>query len=231
MPWLKRTGIPGFAEPRAIGYDMTVRSKRAETASGKKKSSAVGASQDVQPISFEPPLTVSHREMLTSGRDDEFRQVIYTIVQVLSEVESCGAAFGRAIGLTRSQFAVLMGVAYQQGDSGVRINMLARYVQLASTHVTTEVGVLSRKGLVSKAVDPEDRRSVLVRLSPKGEATVTSIAPFVRRVNDLLFKDISREQLKALREVFTVLSLNSEFALAEVRRSEREQAANLQKTG
>ncbi len=163
------------------------------------------------------------------GRDDEFRQVIYTIVQVLSEVESCGAAFGRAIGLTRSQFAVLMGVAYQQGDSGVRINMLARYVQLASTHVTTEVGVLSRKGLVSKTVDPEDRRSVLVRLSPKGEATVTSIAPFVRRVNDLLFKDISREQLKALREIFTVLSLNSEFALAEVRRSEREQAANLQK--
>jgi DNA-binding MarR family transcriptional regulator len=208
---------------------MTVKPRRAQTAAGKTKTTPKAAMQAVHPISFKPPLTVTHPEMLTSGRDDEFRQVIYTIVQVLSEVESCGAAFGRAIGLTRSQFAVLMGVAYQQSDSGVRINMLARYVQLASTHVTTEVGVLSRKGLVSKTVDPEDRRSVLVRLSPKGEATVTSIAPFVRRVNDLLFKDISREQLKALREIFTVLSLNSEFALAEVRRSEREQAANLKK--
>lgn len=222
-------GIPSFAQLRAIGYDMTAKPSRTKAAPEKKKSAAKAAAHAVQPISFEPPLTVSHREMLTLGRDDDFRQVIYTIVQVLSEVESCGAAFGRAIGLTRSQFAVLMGVAYQQGDSGVRVNMLARYVQLASTHVTTEVGVLSRKGLVLKTVDPEDRRSVLVRLSPKGEATVTSIAPFVRRVNDLLFKDISREQLKALREIFTVLSLNSEFALAEVRRSEREQAANLKK--
>lgn len=222
-------GIPGFAKPRAVGYDMTTKPGRAEIVAEKKKSPAKAATHKDQAMTFAPPLTVSHREMLVSGGDDEFRQVIYTIVQVLSEVESCGAAFGRAIGLTRSQFVVLMGVAYQQADSGVRINMLARYVQLASTHVTTEVGVLSRKGLVLKMVDPGDRRSVLVRLSPQGETTVTSIAPFVRRVNDLLFKDISRDQLKALREIFTVLSLNSEFALAEVRRSEREQAANLKK--
>lgn len=193
---------------------------RARKASGKAKVAA-------ETIQFDPPLTVSHREMLNSGRDDDFRQTIYTIIQVLSELESCGAAFGRAIGLTRSQFAVLMGVAYQQGDTGVRINVLAKYVQLASTHVTTEVGVLSRKDLVSKTVDLEDRRSVLVRLSPKGEATVLSISPFVRRVNDLLFKGITREQLRTLREIFTTLSLNSEFALAEVRRSEREQRAEL----
>lgn len=205
---------------------MTANLRRADTAAAKKKPSK-DVSLEAKSSNFEPPLTVSHREMLTAGHDHEFRQTIYTIVQVLSEVESCGAAFGRAIGLTRSQFAVLMGVAYQQGETGVRINTLAKYVQLASTHVTTEVGVLSRKGLVSKAVDPEDRRSVLVRLSPKGEEMVTSIAPFVRRVNDLLFNGISREQLKALREIFTVLSLNSEFALAEVRRSEREQAAAL----
>ncbi len=190
----------------------------------KKAPETSGAVEDTR---FAPPLTVSHREMLNSGRDDEFRQTIYTIIQVLSELESCGAAFGRAIGLTRSQFAVLMGVAYQQGETGVRINVLAKYVQLASTHVTTEVGVLSRKGLVSKNVDLEDRRSVLVRLSPKGEATVTSIAPFVRRVNDLLFKGVAREQLKAMRETFTALSMNSEFALAEVRRFEREQRADL----
>lgn len=193
---------------------------RARKASGKAKPAA-------EPTQFDAPLTVSHREMLNAGRDDDFRQTIYTIIQVLSELESCGAAFGRAIGLTRSQFAVLMGVAYQQADTGVRINVLAKYVQLASTHVTTEVGVLSRRGLVSKTVDLEDRRSVLVRLSSKGEATVLSISPFVRRVNDLLFKGITREQLRTLREIFTTLSLNSEFALAEVRRSEREQRADL----
>lgn len=171
---------------------------------------------------FIPPLTISHRRILSKGRDDEFRQTIYLIVQVLSRLEACRAAFGRALGLTGSQFAVLIGVAYQQGEVGVKINALAKYVQLASTHVTTEVGVLSRRGLLVKHVDAEDRRSVLVKLSPEGEAAVEQVAPFLRRVNDQLFNDISREQITKLREIFTTLSFNSEFAMAEVRRYERE---------
>jgi DNA-binding MarR family transcriptional regulator len=171
---------------------------------------------------FTPPLTISHRQILTKGRDDEFRQTIYLIVQVLSRLEVCRAAFGRALGLTGSQFAVLIGVAYQQGETGVKINSLSKYVQLASTHVTTEVGVLSRRGLLIKHVGVEDRRSVLVKLSPEGEAAVERVAPFLRRVNDQLFNEISREQITRLREIFTTLSFNSEFALAEVRRYERE---------
>lgn len=171
---------------------------------------------------FVPPLTISHRRILSKGRDDEFRQTIYLIVQVLGRLEACRAAFGRALGLTGSQFAVLIGVAYQQGEVGVKINALAKYVQLASTHVTTEVGVLSRRGLLVKHVDAEDRRSVLVKLSPEGEAAVEQVAPFLRRVNDQLFNDISREQITKLREIFTTLSFNSEFAMAEVRRYERE---------
>jgi DNA-binding MarR family transcriptional regulator len=161
--------------------------------------------------------------MLTKGSDYEFRQTVYLIVQVLGQLEACRAAFGRAMNLTGSQFAVLLGVAYQQADKGVKISALAKHVQLASTHVTTEVGFLVRGGLLTKSPDAEDRRSVLVRLSPTGEAAVERIAPFLRRVNDLLFKDITRAQMDGLREIFTRLSLNSEFALAEVRRSEREQ--------
>lgn len=175
-------------------------------------------------VPFVPPLTVSHKQILTRGRDDEFRQTIYTIVQVLGQLEACRAAFGRAMGLTGSQFAVLVGVGYQQGEDGVKISTLAKYVQLASTHVTTEVGVLSRRGLLVKNVGIEDKRSVLVKLTPAGEAAIQQVTPFLRRVNDLLFQGVSRADLLKLKEIFTKLSLNSEFAIAEVRRSEREQS-------
>lgn len=171
-----------------------------------------------------PPLTVSHPELLTDGKDDDFRQTLYLIVQVLSQLEICRAAFGRAMGLSGSQFAVLMGVAYRQGEEGVKINALAKYVQLASTHVTTEVGRLERMGLLSKRAGVDDRRSVLVNLTSAGEEAILDVAPFLRQVNDLLFTDISSRQLATIKEVFVKLSLNSEFALAEVKRSERQRA-------
>jgi DNA-binding MarR family transcriptional regulator len=175
-----------------------------------------------------PPLTVSHPELLRNGNDDMFRQTLYLIVQVLGQLETCRSAFGRAMGLNGSQFAVMMGVAYRQGDAGIRINALAKYVQLASTHVTTEVGRLERMGLLNKRAGTDDRRSVLVCLTAAGEQRIMDVAPFLCQVNDLLFSGITSKQLEAIKEVFTKLSLNSEFALAEVKRTERQRAESME---
>ena len=95
---------------------------------------------------------------------------------------------------TASQFIVLIGTAYRQGNEGVTIRALADHTQLAATHVTTEVGRLIGKGLLTKEANSRDRRSVLVRLSPKGEAAIRSVNPLLRRVNDQLFKDVSRQE-------------------------------------
>ena len=174
-----------------------------------------------------PPLTVSHSELLRNGTDDDFRQTLYLIVQVLGQLETCRAAFGRAMGLNGSQFAVLMGVAYRQGEEGVKINNLAKYVQLASTHVTTQVGRLEKMGLLNKRAGTDDRRSVLVTLTAAGEEAVVKISPFLRQVNDLLFSSVTSKQLSTIKEVFTKLSLNSEFAIAEVKRFERQRVEHI----
>ena len=78
------------------------------------------------------------------------------------------AARGRF--LTASQFIVLIGTAYQQGSEGVSIRALADHTQLAATHVTTEVGRLIDKGLLTKQTSTLDRRSVLVQRTPKGSS-------------------------------------------------------------
>ena len=93
---------------------------------------------------------------------------------------------------------MLIGTAYQQGTEGVSIRALADHTQLAATHVTTEVGRLIGKGLLTKQASTRDRRSVLVRLSPKGEDAVRAVNPLLRRVNDLLFADVSREDFAAV---------------------------------
>jgi DNA-binding MarR family transcriptional regulator len=119
---------------------------------------------------------------------------------------------------------VLIGTAYRQGNEGVTIRSLADHTQLAATHVTTEVGRLMEKGLLTKSANMRDRRSVLVRLTPKGEAAIREINPLLRRVNDCLFQNIPRDDFAVVARFLSTFALNSENALAEIRRADRERA-------
>ena len=65
---------------------------------------------------------------------------------------------------------------------------------------------------------------MLVRLTPKGEAAIRAVNPLLRRVNDRLFQNISREDFAVVSRFLTTFALNSEDALAEIRRAERERA-------
>ena len=169
-------------------------------------------------VGFSPPSMISSPELLIGGSDDEFRQVVYLFVKVLGRLMTCREAFGAAIDLTGSQFAVLVGVAYRQGESGMTVKELSRYVHLAPTHVTTEVGRLHRRGLLEKKAGTEDRRSVLVSLTAQGEATVAAVAPFVRRINDVLFGGVTATEFAAAHVTFAKLARNSEYVLAELKR-------------
>lgn len=169
---------------------------------------------------FQAPVTISRDEFLSAGSDRAFREAIYSTVMALESLLKCRDIFGRVLGLTASQFAVLMGTAYRQGEAGVSIRDLAEHVRLAAPHVTTEVGRLIRKGLLSKQQDQVDRRSVLVSLSPAGETAVNVIAPLVRRVNDMLFEDISAAELAAVERILRRLTINADRVFAQVRRGD-----------
>lgn len=177
------------------------------------------------PARFAPPLTVSRPSLLAGRSDVAFRGSLYLMVLAFSRLSTCREAFGRALGLSGTQFAVLIGTAYQQHDEGVSIRALADHVQLAATHVTTEVGRLVRKGLLTKAANSRDRRGVLVRLSRRGERAVNEVAPLVRCVNNLLFAGVSRREFAVVAQFLARLAVNGEEALDEIRRRERRRGA------
>ena len=174
---------------------------------------------------FVPPSTVTLAPMLKSGGDVAFREALYLMALTFGRLYTCREAFGRTLGLTASQFIVLIGTAYQQGAEGVSIRGLAEHTQLASTHVTTEVGRLISKGLLTKQASTLDRRSVLVRLSAKGEDAIHAVNPLLRKVNDLLFAGVTRSDFTVVSRFLEKFTLNSEYALAEIRRSDRERGA------
>ncbi|HTH98420.1 MAG TPA: MarR family winged helix-turn-helix transcriptional regulator [Stellaceae bacterium] len=175
-----------------------------------------------RPGTYRPPLTISRGDYLKGGSDTLFRESIYALIQCTSRLLACRDAFSKEMALTQGQFAVLMGVAYCQGQDGVTIKALADHVALASTHVTTDVGRLERMGLLVKAPNGADRRSVLVSLSEEGERHIAQVAPLVREINNLLFEGIDPVHLEIARQVSRSLVRNSEEAIATLRRHRRQ---------
>ncbi|WP_164867774.1 MarR family winged helix-turn-helix transcriptional regulator [Rhodovarius crocodyli] len=170
---------------------------------------------------YVPPLTVSHPALLAGGRDVAFRETLYLMVLTLGQLLDCREAFGRRAGMTGSQFAVLFGVAYSQGAakgaSGVTIRALSHHVQMADTHVTTEVGRLTRRGLLEKRPNAADGRSVLVSLSPEGRDMVEALAPYIRAVNDRLFDGIGAEDMARLGDILGRVAANNQAVLAALK--------------
>jgi DNA-binding MarR family transcriptional regulator len=183
-----------------------------KTLSARKSAPAVAV---LSPV-YVPPLSVSHRALLLHGKDEAFRDLIYSMVLSFGRLLSCREAFGREIGLTGSQYTVLIGVAHRQGSQGVSIRALAEHVLLASTHVTTEVGRLIRKGLLQKRPNRDDRRSVLVSLSPRGQRVLEGLAPFLRQINDTLFQDIGRAEFDSLGQILQRFTRNTEAAMQQI---------------
>ncbi len=173
---------------------------------------------------YVPPPTISRQEFVSGGTDERFREIIYAMVAGLESLMACRTSFGKLVSLTGSQFAVLVGVAYRQGSTGVTIRELAEHVRLAQPHVTTEVGRLIRKGYLVKKPHVSDRRSVLVSLSEKGEAAVSRLAPTIKRINDRLFAGITSAELEQSERMMRKLVANAEAALADLPRKQMTEA-------
>ena len=177
-----------------------------------------------------PPATITLPPLLVPGGDVAFREALYLMTLTFGRLQSFRQAFGRELSLTASQFIVLIGTAYRQGRHGVTIRGLADHTQLAATHVTTEVGRLIDKKLLTKSANARDGRSVLVRLSQRGEAAVGAINPLLRRVNDRLFQNVSREEFAAVSRFLSKFALNSEQALADIKSMERKRSMQKQRS-
>ena len=72
-----------------------------------------------------------------------------------------------AHGLGVSEFDVLITL-FNGAERGVRMTDLAKAIMLSPAGLTHMVTRLERDRLVARAVDPADRRSFLVRLTPGG---------------------------------------------------------------
>lgn len=79
-----------------------------------------------------------------------------------------------SVGLTITQFGLL---AHLRSPGGIEMGVLAARLSMDPTTLTRNLRPLQRRGLVALAVDPEDRRARLVRLSGSGRLALAAARP------------------------------------------------------
>jgi DNA-binding MarR family transcriptional regulator len=156
---------------------------------------------------FKLPLSISKPELLDDDgvSDLRFRQLLYDFSVLGSSLEVARAYLASLSGLTSPQYNIVMIIAQHQGTRGVSVTRVAQHLHVTTAFITFEAGRLDRSGWIEKRQNPSDGRSILLRLSRKGEADVQRIAPQRLIVNDHLFGKLSRKDFRYLTQTLALL--------------------------
>jgi MarR family transcriptional regulator, organic hydroperoxide resistance regulator len=174
-----------------------------------------------------PPLSTSLQPFVKGGSDREFRRLIYDLHAYHALMVRNRVQLANYIGVTDPQLIIIMMIA-ETPDATV--GNIAQQMDVTSQFVTIEVGKLIEKNIVEKRPNEADRRSVFLNLTSKGQSLLRELGPFRRRVNDTMFRSLTEERAKILKEIIGTLILDARTSLHELdaphRRDDRAPSAD-----
>src|SRR3954470_5388276 len=120
------------------------------------------------------------------------------------------AVFGR-FGLNRGEVGALSALRIAGPPHRLSPTRLARGLMLSSAGITSRIDRLERRGFVTRLPDPNDRRGVMIELTPAGlqavDAAVTALAASDRQLMERLDADEIAQLEKLLRKLLAGLEL------------------------
>jgi DNA-binding MarR family transcriptional regulator len=147
------------------------------------------------------PLTTSRPELLSDGRDREFRHLVHALFGFAAHHEHIRAGHGKAIGLAGIEYTVLISIAHLALDGDVNVKTVADHLYLSGAFITAVTQRLVKLGMIHKRIDSGDRRRVTLTVSNKGRAALERLAPIQRQVNDVEFGCLSHEEFAMLTSI------------------------------
>ncbi len=142
------------------------------------------------------PHTVSRRALLSEGSDAEFRLLIHDLIAYGHKLDACRDAFAAIAGVSGVQYEILMLASRAEGLS---VGEVAARLHRSGAFITIEANKLAARGILDKASDPADGRRVLLKTNAKSDLLLERLAPYQRRINDVLFESLDAKRFRALR--------------------------------
>jgi DNA-binding MarR family transcriptional regulator len=107
------------------------------------------------------------------------------------------------LGLTPAQERALRTIT--RDDEPPRMTELADRLGIVPRSLTTVIDALEEAGLVSREIDPRNRRAILLRLTDRGTAVRDELREARRRAAEDLFARLSTEDRKTFADLLTQL--------------------------
>ncbi|HEV3010467.1 MAG TPA: MarR family transcriptional regulator, partial [Burkholderiales bacterium] len=79
------------------------------------------------------------------------------------------------------------------------IGEVAARLHRSGAFITIEANKLVERGILDKVSDPTDGRRVLLRMNSESLELLAQLAPYQRRVNDVLFEFLDAKRFRELR--------------------------------
>ena len=98
--------------------------------------------------------------------------------------------------ITLSQARVLLVLAK---NDGVSIDFLASKTNIGKSSITKSVKILERKEYLTKAIDPEDNRRKIVKITPKGKEIQKFAIEVNSEIEEKISKKIGKNQIDNLK--------------------------------
>jgi len=160
------------------------------------------------------PPTTSRPDLLTNGSDREFRHLVHGLFGFLACHEQIRAGHAKVVGLAGVEYTVLISIAHLSIEADVNVKTVAEHLHFSGAFITSIVRRLADLGLVYKKPDSVDRRRVTLTISAKGRALLERLAPVQRRINDVEFGDLSRDEFRFLLDIVDRLIDSGDRAVA-----------------
>lgn len=162
---------------------------------------------------FIRPLTTSLKAFVKNGTDHEFRELIFELNSLFSQMKRHQEHFARYIGVNPAQFTFIVVIAEMPN---IAVSQIADRMNVSSPFVTAEIGKLVDMGIVNKVQNHSDRRSSLLALTSKGENLIRELAPILCRANDLHFRSLNEETARVFKETINTIVMDGKRVLHEL---------------
>lgn len=106
----------------------------------------------------------------------------------------------KPVGLNNGQFSLMMSL---NRPVPATMKSVCDLLAMDRTTLTAALKILERRGLVSSAVDPKDRRGRLLTLTDAGMAMLTAALPIWTRVHDEIDAELGEGGTGGLRRSLT----------------------------
>jgi len=161
-------------------------------------------------------LTASKAELLDKDGDRTLRGLLYDFFAFGRSLEAARAKFASYVGLSPTQYLIMIAIRNSTSDEPMGINQLAARLRLSGAFVTNEVNKLVSDDLLEKSTHPSDGRRVQLAATEKGFSLLTRLAAVQRPVNDALFGMLARDEFRLLSQLLARLAADGDRAVGFV---------------